>query len=169
MHLAGPEWHRFLMSVTVTPLRVGVYESDRTAKSEPAFGSHGSVRPDQAPSHQRVCDHREVEQEQIRQGCEEDAACRLIRTLPDQPHAHPQEPGAEDQRGDAVADPEQAFENWTSSLWSENDNDPRRLLTSAQAQALWKQVIDESAEAERLINSYRASRWHARATGYSHI
>ncbi len=53
------------------------------------------------------------------------------------------------------------FENWTSSLWSENDNDPRRLLTSAQAQALWRQVIDESAEAERLINSYRASRWAA--------
>lgn len=55
------------------------------------------------------------------------------------------------------------FRSWTTALWSRTGDDSRQLLTAAQALALWRQVIDDSAVADRLINSHSASRWAAGA------
>ena len=55
------------------------------------------------------------------------------------------------------------YQSFTTALWSRTANDSRQLLTAPQALALWRQVIDNSAAADRLINSHSAGRWAAAA------
>ena len=62
-----------------------------------------------------------------------------------------------------VSDAIEPYPSWTTALWSRAGNDSRQLLTTAQALALWRQIIDDSAVADRLINSHSASRWAAEA------
>ncbi len=62
-----------------------------------------------------------------------------------------------------VSDAIEPYPSWTTALWSRTGNDSRQLLTTAQALALWRQIIDDSAVADRLINSHSASRWAAEA------
>ena len=57
-----------------------------------------------------------------------------------------------------VSDAIEPYPSWTTALWSRTGNDSRQLLTTAQALALWRQIIDDSAVADRLINSHSASR-----------
>ena len=55
------------------------------------------------------------------------------------------------------------YQTWTTALWSRTTADPRQHLTAPQSLALWRQTIDNSVVAERLINSHSASRWAADA------
>ena len=55
------------------------------------------------------------------------------------------------------------YQSWTTALWSRTAKDSRQLLTAPQGLALWRRVIDNSAAADRLINSHSASRWAAAA------
>ncbi len=62
-----------------------------------------------------------------------------------------------------VSAPISTYESWVASLWADGVDDSRQLLTPAQTRALWKRVVEESAEAGRLIGSDAASHWAADA------